>query len=32
MNLKQPEYAEKFHLNFYLNQAGRSNTMPFLHS
>ena len=21
MNLKQPEYAEKFHFNFYLNQG-----------
>ena len=29
MNLKQPEYAEKFHLNFYLNQAGRSEYNAF---
>ena len=29
MNLKQPEYAEKFHLNFYLNQGGRSEYNTF---
>ena len=29
MNLKQPEYAEKFHLNFYLNQGGRSEYNAF---
>ena len=29
MNLKQPEYAEKFHFNFYLNQGGRSEYNAF---
>ena len=29
MNLKQPENAEKFHLNFYLNQAGRTEYNAF---
>ena len=24
VNLKQPENADKFHFNFYLNQAGRN--------
>ena len=29
INLKQPENAEKLHLNFYLNQAGEASTMLF---
>ena len=29
INLKQPENAEKLHLNFYLNQAGRSEHNAF---
>ena len=29
INLKQPENAEKLHLNFYLNQAGRSEYNAF---
>ncbi len=29
MNLKQPENAEKFHLNIYLNQAGRTEYNAF---
>ena len=29
MNLKQPENAEKFHLNVYLNQAGRTEYNAF---
>ena len=29
MNLKQPENAEKFHFNFYLNQAGRTEYNAF---
>ena len=29
MNLKQPEYAEKFHFNFYLNQGGRTEYNTF---
>ena len=32
MNLKQPENAEKFHLNLYLNQAGRSEYNAFFSS
>jgi hypothetical protein len=30
MNLKQPGNAEKFHLNFYLNQAGRTEYNAFI--
>ena len=29
LNLKQPENAEKFHFNFYLNQAGRNEYNTF---
>lgn len=29
INLKQPENAEKFHFNFYLNQAGRTEYNTF---
>ena len=29
INLKQPENAEKFHFNFYLNQAGRTEYNAF---
>ena len=29
MNVKQPENAEKFHFNFYLNQAGRTEYNTF---
>ena len=29
VNLKQPENADKFHFNFYLNQAEKMNTTLF---
>ena len=31
INLKQPENAEKLHLNFYLNQGGRSEYLSLIH-